>query len=342
MAEPAETGQGVQGESRAALPTGTLQIPRPPELELRSLDITITPQEVRGRYVFHNRSNRDIAVRAAFAAPDLDAAAPGFGYMAIPLPEQLNFMGVSASVDNAPVTLMGEHHIFGSGLQQTHLLEDSGAPLQPASVVAWEALGKMGQQTLQDLRAAGLVDMDQAGERLTPRPRWMLKTTWFWPQVFPAGKDVTVAWRHAASASSAAAPLPPPLPLQQGNAGAETTNLRHNCASVTAAVSDAAQIARKNGAGNDWLLERTLRQHVSTGPAVGGPAGVVTITIEAGADGALAATCAAGFQKAGPGLLRLRRENVAMDENLDVLFVSAGKVASQETPPPDEADAAPE
>lgn len=326
MAEPAETAQGVPGDSRAALPTGTLQVPRPPELELRSLDITITPQEVRGRYVFHNRSSRDIAVRAAFAAPDLDAAAPGFGYMTIPLPEQVNFMGVSATVDNAPVTLMGEHHIFGSGLQQTHLLEDSGAPVQPASVAAWDALGKMGQQTLQDLRAAGLIDLDQAGEKLTPRPRWMLKTTWFWPQVFPAGKDVTVAWRHAASASST------PLPLQQPNAGA---NARNTCAAVTAAASEAAEIARKNGPGNDWLLERTLRQHVSTGPTFGGPAGVVTITIDAGTDGALAATCAAGFQKSGPGKLRMRRENVAMDENLDVVFISAGKVATQETPPDD-------
>jgi len=325
--------QTMAGDARTALAVGTLQLPRPPELELRSLDITVTPQEVRGRYVLFNRADRDVALGASFAAPDLDAAAPGFGYAAIPEPEQMNFMGFAATVDGAPVALMDERHVFGAGLERTQLLEDAGAPLPPAGVATWEALGKLKPQALQDLRAAGLVDMDRLGERLEPRPRWLLKTAWHWPQVFPAGKETVIAWRHAASASVGTTPL------------AERSQLAHaaryarHCAGE--AVNDAAGAARNNGPGNEWLLERRQRLHISTGPASAGPAAVVTVTIDTGADDVIAAACMSGMERVGPGQWRIRRENAVLDEDLDVLFISPGKVASQGAPPPDDADAAP-
>ena len=326
--------QTMAGDARTALPVGTLQLPRPPELELRSLDITVTPQEVRGRYVLFNRSDRDVALRASFAAPDLDAAAPGFGYMAIPQPEQMNFMGFAATVGGAAVALMDESHVFGAGLERTELIGDAGAPLQPAGVAAWEALGKLNPQALQDLRAAGLIDMDRLGERLEPRPRWLLKTAWHWPQVFPAGKETVIAWRHAASVSVAA------TPLADRNQLAHAARYERHCAG--AAVNDAAGAARNNGPGNDWLLERGLRLRISTGPAFAGPAGVVTIAINTGADDVIAAACMSGLERVGPGQWRIRRENVVLDEDLKALFVSPGKVASQGAPPPDDADAAPQ
>lgn len=329
----AMASQAMSGDARTALPVGTLQLPRPPELELRSLEITITPQEVRGRYVVFNRSGRDVALRASFAAPDLDAAAPGFGYVAIPQPEQINFMGFAATVDGAPVALMDERHAFGAGLERTQLLEDAGAPLQPAGVGTWETLGKLGSQALQDLRAAGLIDMDRFGERLEPRPRWLLKTAWHWPQIFPAGKETVIAWRHAASASVGA------TPLADRNQLAHAARYARYCAGD--AVNDAASAARNNGPGNDWLLERGQRLRISTGPAYAGPAGVVTITLNTGADDAIAAACMEGLERVGPGQWRIRRENVTLDEDLEALLVSPGKVASQGAPPPDDADAAP-
>jgi len=325
--------QAMAGDARTALMVGTLQLPRPPELELRALDITVTPQEVRGRYVLFNRANRDVALGASFAAPDLDAAAPGFGYTAIPQPEQINFMGFAATVDGVPVALMDERHVFGAGLERTQLLEDAGAPPQPAGVATWEALGKLSPQALQDLRAAGLIDMDRLGERLEPRPRWLLKTAWHWPQVFPAGKETVITWRHAASVSVGTTPL------------AERSQLAHaaryarHCAGE--AINSAANAARNNGPGNDWLLEREQRLRISTGPASAGSAGVVTLTIDTGADDVIVAACISGLERAGPGRWRMRRENAVLDEDLHVLFISPGKVASQGAPPPDDADAAP-
>lgn len=323
----------AQDNGRIALPTTTLAVTRPPEVELRVMDIVITPGEIRGRYVFYNRSDRDIGAIASFPAPDLDGARPGIGYMAIPAPEQLNFMDFSASVDGQAVTLLGEHHVFGAGLERTALLEETGAPLPPASEGAWRALGKLSQQSLHDLWVAGLIDMDRIGERLEPRPRWLLKTTWYWPQVFPAGKETVLAWRHRASVAVTA--------TQAGdrNAPGNAARYARNCA--TAAAADAAQAALGHGAGNDWLLERAIRQRIVTGPVFAGPAATMSVTIDAGADGAVAASCFGGLERVAPNIWRARRENVTVDEALDVLFLSPGKPVSQAVPPSEEDPGAP-
>lgn len=312
-------------ETRIALNAPMLTITRPPEVALREIDIVITPQHVRGRYVLHNQSDRDIGALVAFPAPDLDGASPQIGYMAVPEPEQMNFMGFSATVDGRAVTPMEEVHAFGAGLDRTPLLEQFHTSPQPVSGAASQALGKLGPQALQDLGAAGMIDIDRIGARSEARPRWLLKATWYWPQVFPAGKQTVIEWRHRASVAGRTTPV-----SAIRDTDFALLQARH-CAQNT--VRDAVTAAQKNGPGNDWLLARSVRQRLATGPAYAGPAAVVTVTIDAGADGGLVASCLPGLAQVSANMWRARYENVVVDEQVDVMFVSPGKGASQAVPP---------
>ncbi|MFC3265803.1 DUF4424 family protein [Camelimonas abortus] len=316
------------GEARIGLPMRTLFVTRPPQVRLAEADIVVTPTEVRGRYVFRNEAGRDLGAIAAFAAPDLDASAPRFGYTAVPASESLNFMDFSATVDGRPVTPLGAHQAYGAGPERTHLLEDFQIPAQPAASATWKALQELKPSAVNDLYVAGLVDMEQAGDRLEVRPRWLLRSVWYWPQAFPAGRETVIAWRHRVSAPAAARPLPP--------AGETAPRHARHCAG--AAAKTVADAARRNGPGRDWMREQTLRLQLLAGPAWAGPADVFTVTIDGGDSGFVAASCLPGLEPAGPAQWRARRENAPVDGLLEVMFLAPGHVASDGAPP-DEADA---
>lgn len=322
------TSAAVAAGIRIALAAPMLAVTRPPEVQLRLLELTITPTELRGRQVFRNTASRDIGAIVAFTAPDLDAASPGFGYLAIPRPEELNFMDISASVGGRPVSLQVEARAYGAGLDRTPLLEDLGVPLAPASEAAWRALGRLTPAAVADLFGAGLIDVEQIGAVREPRPRWLLRTTWHWPQLFPAGEEVTLEWRRQLSVGAA---TPAVASLRSP---AAVSRQQEYCATVATAAASA--IAAGNGPGNDWLHEQTANVHVSTGPAFAGPADMVDIRIEAGDRGLALASCFPGLTQEKPGVWRARRQNVVMDEPLKLMWLAPGQTASQGAPPAEE------
>ncbi len=121
--------------------------------------------------------------------------------VAVPAPGTDNFLDFSTFVDGKRVAMTLEQKVLARGVDQTQRLRNLKVPLSP--FVAGEALDRLPPGTQEELLGYGLVEVQQydAGKGMERHlaPLWTFKTTYYWTQVFPAGKPLNVEHTYTPS-----------------------------------------------------------------------------------------------------------------------------------------------
>lgn len=309
-------GRAAANDTSAALGTGGLQFVHNDAVEMSSEQLYVSEQEVRVRYVFRNRTDRDVTSIVAFPMPDILLRAGDRHSRSAD-----NFLDFKTVVDGKPVETSMERRVFALGLERTRLLADLKVPLVPLLPETAALLDGLPAEKKAELVALGLARVDEYDvgkgmeKHLTPF-NWTLKTTYFWTQTFAAGRDVVIEHRYRPSVGRTA----------QGThydpaakAPAAIEQLRRMTATYCIDESFKTAAARALQGGN--LSEARISYILMTGSNWLGPIKDFALTVDKGAPENLVSFCGTGIKKTGPTTFQVTAKDFYPQQDLDVLIL---------------------
>lgn len=177
-------------DSSASLAAGGLTFVKQPDIRMAAEDLYVSPDKVSIRFEFANNSTKDIDAIVAFPLPDIDlgddrANATYYGPMS---PDPQNFVGFTTRADGKPVTASVDQRAFYQGRDVTALVaaERIAVNMVPEKNVA--QLQLVPGDARKRLLDAGIVAL--RGKYL--RPKWTVRTRFYWMQHFPRAKTVVL------------------------------------------------------------------------------------------------------------------------------------------------------
>ena len=313
-------------DSTAELATGGLVLTKSADIEMRSEDLYISPRQVRVSYRFTNTSPEDVRTLVAFPMPDITVA-DATANVPVPSDDPENLLGFSTLVDGAPVKTSVVRKAFARGIDRTADLERMKLPLAPHLRSTDKALGRLLPGDGDELTRHGVVAVEEysvgRGMRKQLSPRWTLKTTYFWEQPFPAGREVAIEHRYKPSVGrSAQTALGDPEAMKEGWF---RDYARKYCmdADFMGAVERARQSA-KSQYGAPFSEER-ISYLLSTGGNWARPIGEFHLVVDKGDPASLVSFCAEGVKRIGPTQYEVRKTSFLPSADLHILILKRSR-----------------
>src|SRR5208282_5762017 len=129
----------LANDTTAELATGGLVFVTNDDIEMRAEDLFISTQQVRVRYRFFNKANKDVTVLVAFPLPEVRFSGPDQN-IALPTEDPVNIFAFTTSVNGNPATTKVEQRVTAVGIDRTQYLRDLGIPLAPQLAATGAAL----------------------------------------------------------------------------------------------------------------------------------------------------------------------------------------------------------
>ena len=316
-------GDASANDTSAELATGGLVLTKDADIEMRSEDLYVSDREIRVRYRFFNKAGEDKTVTVAFPMPDLTSSDDD-EQISLPTNDTENLLGFATTADGQPVASHVEQKAFARGVDRTELLRSLGIPLLPLSGNPNAAMDALPQEKRDELVRLGLAEINQDdlvnGQGTHLLPRWTLKTTYYWQQRFPAGREIVVEHRYKPSVGGA-------VGTALVNAGREKEDwykdyLRNYC--IDPAFLAALDRAAKAMPGPYPLIrEERIAYVLKTGANWSGPIREFRLVVDKGAPGNLVSFCADGVKAISPTQFEVRRSNYIPASDLDILILMA-------------------
>jgi hypothetical protein len=310
-------------DSTAELTTGGLVFAKSPDVEMRAEDLFISEREIRVRYRFFNASPRDVTSLVAFPMPDVVWEGPDVN-IAIPSDDPENFLDFHTLADGRPIAADLEQKVIANGVDQTARLRALGIPLAPQraqATAALDALPPARQTELLDLKMATPDDYDVGkGMEHHLEPNWTLKSTYFWRQTFPAGREIVIEHRYRPSVGET-------VGTQLGSPDIEAQSLAHyqNTYCTDRDFLDSARRAMSkpdaSGVASSPFFERRISYILTTGANWAAPIGDFHLVVDKGAPDSLVSFCADGVKKIGPTQFEVRHANFTPSRELSILIL---------------------
>jgi hypothetical protein len=202
-------------DSTGTIAAGGIQFTQTPFIKMVSEDLTISKDKVKVDYLFKNLSEKPIATTVLFPLPLYQEDGPENDYNDVNSAAQVakiakdkkfppSILNFSVVVDGKPVAYQVKiQAILDNGKDITDILTRAGIPLLPQLGQGsglrsdYESLDKKDIEKYEaDLekwkdKAQQLGLLDKEG-----KARWKKQVTFYWPQVFPAGKTVTISHEY--------------------------------------------------------------------------------------------------------------------------------------------------
>lgn len=303
LASPAAANDSTAGHD-----AGGLVLTRSADIDMVSEDLFVSASQVRVRYVFRNRSPRDIRTLVAFPMPDRDLPEAHFSDVAYP-------EDFRTRVDGRPVTMAVERKARLGGVDRTAELAAFG--LAPDS--GGEALDALPEAQRERLLKLGLAAVDEyddgRGWEKHLVPAWTVGETWHWEQVFPAGRDLVVEHRYVPGVGGsvdAALGFPEFRASPEGKA-----MIRAYCVDP-AFLAGLDRLRRRSAA----TPEQRIGYILTTGGNWRSPIGRFRLVVDKGAPENLVSFCGEGVRKISPTQFETVRTNWRPDRDLKVLIVT--------------------
>jgi hypothetical protein len=314
------SAQAMANDSTAELGAGGLVMTRNDAIELRSEDLYISAQTVRVHYRFVNTGPQDVAVTVAFPMPDITVqgsdATPG-----VPTQSPTNLLGFETLVDGKPVMAELEQSAIRDGKEQTMLLRKLGIPLAPHLAATNQALDRLPTADQEELLRLGLAVPDDydAGQGMEHHlaATWTLKSTYYWTQTFPAGRELTVEHHYQPAVGASASTL---WGTQDWPKDPEYEAQRHHYC-VDEGFVAAAEHARHPGDFGPPFSEERIEYILTTGANWKGPIQDFRLVVDKGAPANLVSFCGEGVRKTGPTTFEARYRDYTPQRDLSVLIL---------------------
>lgn len=308
-------------DSEAELAVGGLRFTHSNAIQMVSEDLYLSLDQVRIRYVFHNRTARDVTVRVAFPLPDI---LPDYYFepVAIPNNGDPNFVGFETRVDGRPIAMEVEQRARLNGADVTARVRAAGLPLSPIDPHFDDAVAHMNAAARSALVRAHLLEDQNPGDKTQApqyRALWSLATAYSRMQTFPAAGEVTVEQSYAPIVGGSVESL-----LLIDSIPRTDPNRRRLVATycVDQAFERAAQRTAQRYGGADHVQERRLAYVLRTGANWAGPIGRFHLIVDKGAPQNLVSLCAPDIRPISDTRFELERSNYTPRGDLHVLFLT--------------------
>lgn len=311
LAAVALAAPALANDSTAEHAAGGLVLTRSAAIDMVSEDLFVSADEVRVRYVFRNRSRRDVRTIVAFPMPDRDLAEAHFSDVAYP-------QDFRTAVDGRPVTMAVERGARLGGTDRTAALAKFG--LRPDA--EGEALDALPAAQRDALVKLGLADIDEydggRGWEKHLVPAWTVKETWHWEQIFPAGRDLVVEHRYTPGTGGSVGTA---LAIPGFRASPEGRRMIADYCIDAAFLAGVDRLARRAGS---TVPEQRIGYVLTTGANWRSPIGRFRLVVDKGAAQNLVSFCGEGVRKISPTQFETVRTNWRPDQDLKVLIVTPG------------------
>ena len=297
-------------DSSAELATGGLIFVKNNNVELLSEHLLISTEEIRVTYRFLNKSNKDVTVYVAFPLPDLKMD-PDDDVTVIPTDDPINFVGFVTTVDGLPVHAKVEQKVFVNERDQTQVLTRLGIPLSPYH--SQDALAALSGIDKGQLARLGLINENGL-------PLWTLKTTFYWQQRFPSGRETVIEHHYKPSVGSTVS-----VDSSSLVQWLKDDSYRNYCV-------DADFLRELAKDKRNYFGERRIEYILKTGANWSGPIKEFRLVVDKGAPENLVSFCGQGVRKIGPTLFEMTKSDFIPQANIAVLILK------REPPPPNNRD----
>ena len=302
----------------ASMGAGGLVFQRTDGIEMRSEDLYVSAREVRVRYRFFNRTDRDIATLVAFPMPDLLGGVEGD--VAIEDPLRMPF---TTTVNGRRVATNVEQKAVLNGVDHSDMMRGLGVPFTPRGDATMQALAALPRPQIEMLIEMGLVEdrswTDRGVRNLELTPLWTLKTTHYWTQVFPAGRELDVRHRYAPAIGGSSGSVFGDPAMEAGEAA--------NQAATRYCTDDAFWTgARRMRARGLHLSETWVDYILTTGTNWAEPIGEFRLVVDKGSSRNLVSFCGEGVRKISSTRFEIRRRNFTPSQDLSVLILTGERI----------------
>ncbi len=319
MAVLLAAGAAHANDTVAETSAGGLVLSKSAEIDMVSEDLFVSAEQIRVRYVFRNRSERDIRTTVAFPMPDLDLAERDS--------DVAHPYDFATRVNGQPVRMQVERKAVLRGADHTALLTSLRVPLvNPADgpsqgvTVALDALPPAEQQRLirLGLAEAGAYDEGRGMERHL-LPLWAVRETWHWDQAFPAGRDLVVEHSYTPGTGGS---LATPLASPEFRRSPEGRRMISDYCIDDQFLGGITRLARAAEPGQYPMLgEKRVGYILTTGANWRSPIGDFRLVVDKGVAENLVSFCGTGLRRISPTRFEMRRSNWRPDRDLRVLIV---------------------
>jgi hypothetical protein len=309
-------------DSTAELATGGLIFVHNDKIEMRSEDLYISTREVRVRYVFGNKTSGDVTVLVAFPMPDVRVEAQDTN-VALPTEDPVNLLGFETKVNGRPVTTKVEQHVFAAGIDRTELLRSLNIPLAPHLSATNDALNRLPREKWDELIRIGLAEIEEfdagKGMQRVLSARWVLRTTFYWEQTFPAGGETVIEHRYRPSVGGTAGTV---VGMRPAGRNPLLSNYEAKYCiepSFVAAVKRAAKAAGDEH--SPPFFEERLDYILRTGANWSGPIKNFRLVVDKGDPDNLVTFCGEGVKKIAPTQFEIRQQDYFPTAVLSVIIL---------------------
>lgn len=315
--------RGVANDSSAELATGGLVFVKNEHVEMQSEDLVVSAAEIRVRYRFFNKADRDVTVHVAFPMPEVKVDGPDQN-ISLPTEDPVNLLGFATRVNGRPVATAVEQRVTAAdGTDRTELLRSLGVPLAPHLRITGEALDRLPRERRDELIRLGLAEIEEydvgKGMETHLAPHWALKTTFYWQQTFPARAETVIEHRYQPSVGGTAQ-TSLGAPSEAGEPWIADLVRKYCIERDLLATLERARKAAKSDFGAPYG-ELRIDYILATGANWAGPIRDFRLTVDKGDPDSLVSFCGEGVRKTGPTTFEMRKTDFTPRGNLSVLIL---------------------
>ena len=294
----------LANDSTAALGTGGLNLVRNQEVDLLSEDLRVGRDEIRVTYHFRNSADHAVTYLVAFPLPAVDTTTPEEANFVLPDPEKDNFVDFAVTVDGAPVTPSIDAHAFALGVDRTDVLKDHHVSLNPVAA----EVDKLPKDDQLALNRVGLVLIDPYNVQAA----WVLRTTFYWEQTFPPGKEIVVEHRYK--------PVVGQSFFGKESLGLDSYKTKY-CADRDFLAAAQTKLAERAGSQNPYLEEDRVGYILTTANNWASPIKSFRLVVDKGEADALVSFCGDGVKKISPTEFEMTARDFTPEHELEVLIL---------------------
>jgi len=242
--------------------------------------------------------------------------------ISIPTKDPANILGFSTLVDGKRVAAQVEQKVVKNGVDKTAYIKSLGIPLAPHLDTTNAALDRLPQATKDALVSQGLAVIDEydIGQGLAKHweATWTLKTTYYWRQTFPAGRELDVRHQYTPSVGESAGTVwgSSNFPTQPEYAGRKA----HYCVDDDFLTS----VRKTMKPGEDYapLFEQRIEYILSSGANWKKPIGDFRMVVDKGDAANIVSFCADGVRKIAPSQFEVRHANFTPTSDVSILILT--------------------
>ncbi|MFT4080697.1 DUF4424 family protein [Rhodomicrobium sp.] len=292
----------LANDTSAAMEAGGLMPVQNTTVQIKSEVLTISPWRIEVEYVFVNRTESDVTTTVMFPMPDYPLREMHFSPWSVPYSGRPNFLQFTTQVDDIDVKMTPEIRAVlpKSGRDVTDDLRKLGVPFYVDLSPYRETMNENIYRKLIELGAIETIDEEE------DVPLWTVKTSFYWRQTFPAGKELRIRHRY--------------IP---GVFKSFVSEKEDEWCTDEAYKAKVRSILKEKAEKSSYLNGQAVKYILRTGANWAGPIERFKLKINKGSGVSLVSTCAISglFIKKEGETFVAEAQNYTPREDLNILFV---------------------